>query len=176
MPVAKCVYSCFSPEKSSPRCYSHKERCQWDCCPCFLEATSRGGRGRNHSGIQGLKIPQLKSVLFLLLLFCLTVFVECVPLANIVIFSLCFPQIWCLGNESRYHVNQSVDGSTFSVLIPSLAPGIRYSVEVAASNSAGPGVKSDVAFFQLGNCFLWTGQQTARWHLVWSFCSFHSFF
>ncbi|XP_056141481.1 roundabout homolog 1-like [Lampris incognitus] len=58
-------------------------------------------------------------------------------------------KIWCLGNESRYHFNQSVDGSTFSVLIPSLAPGIRYSVEVAASNSAGPGVKSDVTFFQL---------------------------
>ncbi|XP_017268156.1 roundabout homolog 1-like isoform X1 [Kryptolebias marmoratus] len=63
-------------------------------------------------------------------------------------------KIWCLGNESRYHVNQSVDGSTFSVLIPSLAPGIRYSVEVAASNGAGPGVKSDVAFFQLDS----TGQ------------------
>ncbi|XP_029925047.1 roundabout homolog 1-like [Myripristis murdjan] len=63
-------------------------------------------------------------------------------------------KIWCLGNESRYHVNQSVDGSTFSVLIPSLAPGIRYSVEVAASNAAGPGVKSDVTFFQLDS----TGQ------------------
>ncbi|XP_029303965.1 roundabout homolog 1-like isoform X2 [Cottoperca gobio] len=58
-------------------------------------------------------------------------------------------KIWCLGNESRYHVNQSVDGSTFSVLISSLAPGIRYSVEVAASNAAGPGAKSDVTFFQL---------------------------
>ncbi|KAM6907079.1 roundabout homolog 1-like isoform 1-T1 [Xenentodon cancila] len=58
-------------------------------------------------------------------------------------------KIWCLGNESRYHVNQSVDGSTFSVLISSLAPGVRYSVEVAASNGAGPGAKSDVAFFQL---------------------------
>ncbi|KAF7668913.1 hypothetical protein LDENG_00274740 [Lucifuga dentata] len=63
-------------------------------------------------------------------------------------------KIWCLGNESRYHVNQSVDGSTFSVLIPSLALGIRYSVEVAASNGAGPGVKSDVTFFQLDS----TGQ------------------
>ncbi|XP_031712862.1 roundabout homolog 1-like isoform X1 [Anarrhichthys ocellatus] len=58
-------------------------------------------------------------------------------------------KIWCLGNESRYHVNQSVDGATFSVLVSSLAPGIRYSVEVAASNGAGPGVKSDVTFFQL---------------------------
>ncbi|XP_036379292.1 roundabout homolog 1-like isoform X1 [Megalops cyprinoides] len=58
-------------------------------------------------------------------------------------------KIWCLGNESRYHVNRTVDGSTFSVLIPSLSPGIRYSVEVAASNGAGPGVKSDVTFFQL---------------------------
>lgn len=62
-------------------------------------------------------------------------------------------QIWCLGNESRYHVNQSVDGSTFSVLIPSLAPGIRYSVEVAASNGAGPGVRSDATFFQLGESY-----------------------
>uniref|UniRef100_A0A3B3D0N3 Roundabout, axon guidance receptor, homolog 1 (Drosophila) n=1 Tax=Oryzias melastigma TaxID=30732 RepID=A0A3B3D0N3_ORYME len=58
-------------------------------------------------------------------------------------------KIWCLGNESRYHINRTVDGSTFSVLIPSLAPGIRYSVEVAASTGAGPGVKSDVTFFQL---------------------------
>ncbi|XP_034034679.1 roundabout homolog 1-like isoform X2 [Thalassophryne amazonica] len=58
-------------------------------------------------------------------------------------------KIWCLGNDSRYHVNQSVDGSTFSVLITNLAPGIRYSVEVAASNGAGPGAKSDVTFFQL---------------------------
>lgn len=59
-------------------------------------------------------------------------------------------QIWCLGNETRYHINRTVDASTFSVLIPSLAPGIRYSVEVAASTGAGPGVKSDVTFFQLG--------------------------
>nr|XP_043898115.1 roundabout homolog 1-like isoform X2 [Solea senegalensis] len=58
-------------------------------------------------------------------------------------------KIWCLGNESRYHVNQTVDGSSSSVLISGLAPGIRYSVEVAASNSAGPGVRSDVTFFQL---------------------------
>ncbi|KAI3353664.1 hypothetical protein L3Q82_004909 [Scortum barcoo] len=45
--------------------------------------------------------------------------------------------------------NRTVDGSTLSVLIPSLAPGIRYSVEVAASTGAGPGVKSDITFFQL---------------------------
>ncbi|XP_055735660.1 roundabout homolog 1-like isoform X2 [Salvelinus fontinalis] len=57
--------------------------------------------------------------------------------------------IWCLGNESRYHINRTVDGSTFSLLISSLAPGIRYSVEVAASTGAGPGVKSDVTFFQI---------------------------
>lgn len=55
-----------------------------------------------------------------------------------------------MGNESRYHINRTVDGSTFSLLISSLAPGIRYSVEVAASTGAGPGVKSDVTFFQIG--------------------------
>ncbi|KAG7471253.1 hypothetical protein MATL_G00122480 [Megalops atlanticus] len=58
-------------------------------------------------------------------------------------------KIWCLGNESRYHINRTVDGSTFWVLIPNLSPGIRYSVEVAASTGAGPGVKSEVTFFQL---------------------------
>nr|XP_061797585.1 roundabout homolog 1-like [Nerophis lumbriciformis] len=58
-------------------------------------------------------------------------------------------KIWCLGNESRYHINRTVDATTFSVLIPSLAPGVRYGVEVAASTGAGPGVKSDVTYFQL---------------------------
>ncbi|XP_073160100.1 roundabout homolog 1 isoform X4 [Lepidochelys kempii] len=58
-------------------------------------------------------------------------------------------KVWCLGNESRYHINKTVDGSTFSVLIPSLVPGIRYSVEVAASTAAGPGVKSEPQFIQL---------------------------
>uniref|UniRef100_A0A8C5T6M6 Roundabout guidance receptor 1 n=1 Tax=Malurus cyaneus samueli TaxID=2593467 RepID=A0A8C5T6M6_9PASS len=59
-------------------------------------------------------------------------------------------KVWCLGNESRYHINKTVDGTTFSVVIPSLVPGIRYSVEVAASTGAGPGVKSDPQFIQLG--------------------------
>ncbi|XP_041733998.2 roundabout homolog 1-like [Coregonus clupeaformis] len=66
-------------------------------------------------------------------------------------------KIWCLGNESRYHINRTVDGSTFSLLIPSLAPGIRYSVEVAASTGAGPGVKSDVTFFQIDSSGLYDG-------------------
>uniref|UniRef100_A0A3Q3D1U1 Roundabout guidance receptor 1 n=1 Tax=Hippocampus comes TaxID=109280 RepID=A0A3Q3D1U1_HIPCM len=52
-------------------------------------------------------------------------------------------KIWCLGNESRYHINRTVDATTFSLLIPSLAPGIRYGVEVAASTGAGPGVKNE---------------------------------
>ncbi|XP_018586176.2 roundabout homolog 1-like isoform X3 [Scleropages formosus] len=68
-------------------------------------------------------------------------------------------KIWCLGNESRYHVNRTVDGSTFSVVIPSLAPGVRYSVEVAASNSAGAGVRSDVTFFQLDSAGRITGAE-----------------
>ncbi|CAI5772747.1 roundabout homolog 1 isoform X1 [Podarcis lilfordi] len=58
-------------------------------------------------------------------------------------------KVWCLGNESRYHINKTVDGSTFSVVIPSLVPGIRYSVEVAASTGAGAGVKSEPQFIQL---------------------------
>uniref|UniRef100_A0A673V2C9 Roundabout guidance receptor 1 n=1 Tax=Suricata suricatta TaxID=37032 RepID=A0A673V2C9_SURSU len=58
-------------------------------------------------------------------------------------------KVWCLGNETRYHINKTVDGSTFSVVIPSLVPGIRYSVEVAASTAAGAGVKSEPQFIQL---------------------------
>ncbi|XP_047676568.1 roundabout homolog 1 isoform X8 [Tachysurus fulvidraco] len=58
-------------------------------------------------------------------------------------------RIWCLGNETRYHVNRSVDGNTFSAVISGLVPGIRYGVEVSASTGAGPGVKSDITYFQL---------------------------
>lgn len=58
-------------------------------------------------------------------------------------------KVWCLGNESRYHINKTVDGSTFSVIIPLLVPGIRYSIEVAASTGVGPGVKSEPQFIQL---------------------------
>lgn len=47
-----------------------------------------------------------------------------------------------------------MDGSTFSLIIPSLVPGIRYSVEVAASTGAGAGVKSEPQFIQLGEPFL----------------------
>ncbi|KAG9486156.1 hypothetical protein GDO78_008960 [Eleutherodactylus coqui] len=57
--------------------------------------------------------------------------------------------VWCLGNESRYHINKTVDGSTLSVVIPYLVPGIKYSVEVAASTGAGPGVKSEPQSIQL---------------------------
>uniref|UniRef100_A0A8C2PUM2 Roundabout, axon guidance receptor, homolog 1 (Drosophila) n=1 Tax=Cyprinus carpio TaxID=7962 RepID=A0A8C2PUM2_CYPCA len=59
-------------------------------------------------------------------------------------------KIWCLGNESRYHINRTVDGSTHSVLIPGLLAGVTYRVEVAASTGAGPGVKSEATSFQLG--------------------------
>ncbi|KAF4086358.1 hypothetical protein AMELA_G00105580 [Ameiurus melas] len=58
-------------------------------------------------------------------------------------------RIWCLGNESRFHINRTVDGSTFSTVISGLVPGIRYGVEVAASTGAGPGVKSELTSFQL---------------------------
>uniref|UniRef100_A0A8C1SGJ5 Roundabout, axon guidance receptor, homolog 1 (Drosophila) n=1 Tax=Cyprinus carpio TaxID=7962 RepID=A0A8C1SGJ5_CYPCA len=59
-------------------------------------------------------------------------------------------KIWCLGNESRYHINRTVDGSTHSVLIPGLLSGVTYRVEVAASTGAGPGVKSEATSFRLG--------------------------
>ncbi|KAM7132301.1 roundabout homolog 2 isoform 2-T2 [Molossus nigricans] len=52
-------------------------------------------------------------------------------------------KIWCLGNETRFHINKTVDASIRSVIIGGLFPGIQYRVEVAASTSAGVGVKSE---------------------------------
>ncbi|NXV94489.1 ROBO2 protein, partial [Calonectris borealis] len=52
-------------------------------------------------------------------------------------------QIWCLGNETRFHINKTVDAAIRSVVIGGLYPGIQYRVEVAASTSAGVGVKSE---------------------------------
>ncbi|KAG7264141.1 hypothetical protein CRUP_024483 [Coryphaenoides rupestris] len=43
------------------------------------------------------------------------------------------------GNESRYHVKPVGGRLHLLGLIPRLEPGVRYSVEVAASNGAGPG-------------------------------------
>lgn len=57
------------------------------------------------------------------------------------IFSL--SQIWCLGNETRFHVNKTVDAAIRSVVVGGLQAGVQYRVEVAASTSAGVGVKSE---------------------------------
>ncbi|XP_015197410.2 roundabout homolog 2 isoform X3 [Lepisosteus oculatus] len=60
-------------------------------------------------------------------------------------------KIWCLGNETRFHVNKTVDAAIRSVLIGGLYPGIQYRVEVAASTSAGVGVKSEPQPIIIGN-------------------------
>ncbi|XP_073929011.1 roundabout homolog 2 isoform X13 [Castor canadensis] len=52
-------------------------------------------------------------------------------------------KIWCLGNETRFHINKTVDAAIRSVIIGGLLPGVQYRVEVAASTSAGVGVKSE---------------------------------
>ncbi len=53
-------------------------------------------------------------------------------------------QVWCLGNDSqtRYHINQTVDGSVLTTLLKGLLPGVLYQVEVAAVTSAGVGAHS----------------------------------
>uniref|UniRef100_M4A6L6 Roundabout, axon guidance receptor, homolog 2 (Drosophila) n=1 Tax=Xiphophorus maculatus TaxID=8083 RepID=M4A6L6_XIPMA len=52
-------------------------------------------------------------------------------------------KIWCLGNETRFHVNKTVDAAIRSVVVGGLQVGLVYHVEVAASTSAGVGVKSE---------------------------------
>ncbi|XP_053943004.1 roundabout homolog 3 [Cuculus canorus] len=51
-------------------------------------------------------------------------------------------QIWCLGNESRFHINQSVEGTVLVAVLRGLVPGVPYHAEVAAATSAGIGVPS----------------------------------
>ncbi|XP_064208871.1 roundabout homolog 2-like isoform X4 [Anguilla rostrata] len=52
-------------------------------------------------------------------------------------------KIWCLANETRFHVNTTVDAAIRSVVVGGLQAGVQYRVEVAASTSAGVGVKSE---------------------------------
>ncbi|XP_016345955.1 roundabout homolog 2-like [Sinocyclocheilus anshuiensis] len=53
-------------------------------------------------------------------------------------------KVWCLGNDSqtRYHINQTVDGNLLTTLLKGLLPGVLYQVEVAAVTSAGVGTHS----------------------------------
>uniref|UniRef100_A0A672Z1N3 Roundabout, axon guidance receptor, homolog 2 (Drosophila) n=1 Tax=Sphaeramia orbicularis TaxID=375764 RepID=A0A672Z1N3_9TELE len=59
-------------------------------------------------------------------------------------------KIWCLGNETRFHVNKTVDAAIRSVVVGGLQVGVVYRVEVAASTSAGVGVKSDPQTIVIG--------------------------
>ncbi|XP_075876403.1 roundabout homolog 2-like [Nelusetta ayraudi] len=59
-------------------------------------------------------------------------------------------KIWCLANETRYHINKSVDATIRSVVVGGLQAGVQYRVEVAASTSAGVGVKSKAQIIILG--------------------------
>ncbi|XP_029433827.1 roundabout homolog 2 isoform X4 [Rhinatrema bivittatum] len=60
-------------------------------------------------------------------------------------------KIWCLANETRFHINKTVDAAIRSVVIGGLYPGIQYRVEVAASTSAGVGTKSEPQPILIGN-------------------------
>ncbi|XP_030060090.1 roundabout homolog 2 isoform X3 [Microcaecilia unicolor] len=60
-------------------------------------------------------------------------------------------KIWCLANETRFHINKTVDAAIRSVVIGGLYPGIQYRVEVAASTSAGVGMKSEPQPILIGN-------------------------
>ncbi|XP_006892906.1 PREDICTED: roundabout homolog 3 [Elephantulus edwardii] len=58
-------------------------------------------------------------------------------------------QIWCLGNESRLHLNRSVAGWVRSTVLRGLQPGLLYRTQVAAATSAGVGVASAPVLVQL---------------------------
>ncbi|CAF98600.1 unnamed protein product [Tetraodon nigroviridis] len=54
-------------------------------------------------------------------------------------------RIWCVGsgadNQTRYHINKTVDGNTLSTVLKGLMP-VLYQVEVAAVTRAGVGTRS----------------------------------
>nr|XP_003819980.3 roundabout homolog 3 isoform X2 [Pan paniscus] len=58
-------------------------------------------------------------------------------------------QIWCLGNESRFHLNRSAAGWARSAMLRGLVPGLLYRTRVAAATSAGVGVPSAPVLVQL---------------------------
>ncbi|XP_005378502.1 PREDICTED: roundabout homolog 3 [Chinchilla lanigera] len=58
-------------------------------------------------------------------------------------------QIWCLGNESRFHLNRSAAGWARSATLRGLLPGLRYRTLVAAATRAGVGVASAPVSVQL---------------------------
>uniref|UniRef100_S4RZ80 Roundabout, axon guidance receptor, homolog 2 (Drosophila) n=1 Tax=Petromyzon marinus TaxID=7757 RepID=S4RZ80_PETMA len=59
-------------------------------------------------------------------------------------------RVWCLGNETRFHVNKTVAASVRSLVLSGLVPGVPYRVEVAAATAAGVGVHSEARAIQLG--------------------------
>ncbi|XP_062870656.1 roundabout homolog 2-like [Trichomycterus rosablanca] len=59
-------------------------------------------------------------------------------------------KIWCLANESRFHVNKTVDAAIRSVVVGGLQAGVQYRVEVAAGTSAGVGVTSEPQLVVIG--------------------------
>ncbi|CAG5877958.1 unnamed protein product [Menidia menidia] len=59
-------------------------------------------------------------------------------------------KIWCLANNTRFHVNKSVDATIRSVVVGGLQTGVQYRVEVAAGTSAGVGVRSKPQLIILG--------------------------
>lgn len=63
-------------------------------------------------------------------------------------------QVWCLGNDSqtRYHINQTVDGNVLTTLLKGLLPGVLYQVEVAAVTSAGVGAHSQPVSVLISEC------------------------
>uniref|UniRef100_A0A8C8H143 Roundabout, axon guidance receptor, homolog 2 (Drosophila) n=1 Tax=Oncorhynchus tshawytscha TaxID=74940 RepID=A0A8C8H143_ONCTS len=60
-------------------------------------------------------------------------------------------KIWCLANETRFHVNKTVDAAIRSVVVAGLQAGVQYRVEVAAGTSTGVGVKSEPQPIVIGN-------------------------
>ncbi|KAF7700363.1 hypothetical protein HF521_003321 [Silurus meridionalis] len=62
-------------------------------------------------------------------------------------------KIWCLANETRFHINKTVDAAIRSVVVGGLQVGLLYRVEVAASTSAGVGVKSEPQPIIIGKDF-----------------------
>ena len=59
-----------------------------------------------------------------------------------------------MGNESRFHINQSVEGTVLATVLRGLVPGVPYHAEVAAATGAGVGARSAPVPIRIGESLI----------------------
>ncbi|XP_055516807.1 roundabout homolog 1 isoform X2 [Leucoraja erinacea] len=78
-------------------------------------------------------------------------------------------KVWCLGNDTQYHRNWTVNSSTHQLEIPAMNSGIEYRVQIAAINGAGIGVHTKPQYVYLDPLGQETSSESSTFGLVLEF-------